>query len=133
MALQVELKPGERVFIGDSLITNPQERIRIYVGGDAPILRERDVLLFEDAVTPARRIYFALQMMYLEKTPSAARGDFLTLLRDFLEACPSASDKLASISYQVLMGNMYKAMKETKALIEYEDYLLAGPAKLQIA
>ncbi len=43
MALQVELKSGERIFIGESLITNMQERIRLYVEGSAPILRERDV------------------------------------------------------------------------------------------
>ncbi|WP_280939274.1 flagellar biosynthesis repressor FlbT, partial [Methylobrevis pamukkalensis] len=37
MALKVELKPGERIIIGESLITNDSQRTRLYIEGDAPI------------------------------------------------------------------------------------------------
>ncbi|MFZ2468782.1 MAG: flagellar biosynthesis repressor FlbT, partial [Parvibaculum sedimenti] len=37
MALKVELKPGERFILGDSVITNDDQRTRLFVEGDAPI------------------------------------------------------------------------------------------------
>ncbi len=44
MALKVELKPGERIIIGDCVITNHDQRTRLLIEGQAPILREKDIL-----------------------------------------------------------------------------------------
>ncbi len=44
MALKVELKPGERIIVGDSIITNDNQRTRLFIEGQAPILREKDIL-----------------------------------------------------------------------------------------
>jgi flagellar protein FlbT len=41
MALKVELKPGERIIIGNSVITNDNQRTRLFIEGDAPILRRK--------------------------------------------------------------------------------------------
>ena len=57
MALKVELKPGERFILGDSVITNDKQRTRLFVEGKAPILREKDILRPEDADTPCKKIY----------------------------------------------------------------------------
>jgi flagellar protein FlbT len=65
MALKVELKPGERIIIGESVITNDNQRTRLFIEGDAPILREKDILTPETADTPAKRVYLAVQLMYL--------------------------------------------------------------------
>src|SRR3954451_1248744 len=67
MALRVELKPGERIIIGESLITNSDSRAAFLIDGDAPILREEDILTAEPADTPVKRVYLCVQMMYLEK------------------------------------------------------------------
>jgi flagellar protein FlbT len=40
MALKVEMKPGERMIIGDCVITNSDQRTRLLIDGDTPILRE---------------------------------------------------------------------------------------------
>ena len=37
MALKVELKPGERFILGDSVITNDDQRTRLFIEGDTPI------------------------------------------------------------------------------------------------
>ena len=65
MALKVELKPGERFILGTSVITNDDQRTRLYIQGNAPVLREKDILTAETADTPAKRIYLAVQLMYL--------------------------------------------------------------------
>src|SRR6202008_1467537 len=61
MALKIELKPFERIIIGESLITNSDQRTRFVIEGNAPILREKDVLTAETADTPVKRIYLCVQ------------------------------------------------------------------------
>ncbi len=51
MGLKVELKPGERIIVGESIITNDDQRTRLIIEGDAPILREKDILTPETANT----------------------------------------------------------------------------------
>ena len=38
MALKVELKPRERIIIGDCVVTNDDQRTRLLIDGHAPIL-----------------------------------------------------------------------------------------------
>ena len=44
MPLKIELKPHESIIIGESLITNDNERTRFYIEGNVPILREKFIL-----------------------------------------------------------------------------------------
>ena len=69
MALKVELKPGERILIGDCVVTNSDQRTRLLIEGAAPILREKDIMTAERADTPAKRIYLAVQLMYTVARP----------------------------------------------------------------
>jgi len=69
MALKVELKPGERIILGDCVITNDDQRTRLLIEGHVPVLREKDILTPQTADTPAKRIYLAVQLMYVSKEP----------------------------------------------------------------
>jgi flagellar protein FlbT len=124
MALKVELKPGERIIIGDSVITNDNQRTRLFIEGDAPILREKDILKPKTATTGARRIYLAVQMMYLAKSYEKFWVEYTLLKTDFLSAAPSALRIIEDIEKEMLTGNLYKAMKAARSLIEYEEGLL---------
>jgi flagellar biosynthesis repressor protein FlbT len=66
MALKVELKPNERIVIGTAVIRNGDQRARFFIEGNSPILREKDILTAVTADSPAKRIYLALQLMYLQ-------------------------------------------------------------------
>ncbi|HYV69662.1 MAG TPA: flagellar biosynthesis repressor FlbT [Pseudolabrys sp.] len=44
MSLKIELKSGERIIVGDCVVTNSNQRVRLLVEGNAPILREKDIL-----------------------------------------------------------------------------------------
>jgi flagellar protein FlbT len=124
MALKVELKPGERFILGDSIITNDDQRTRLFIEGDAPILREKDILRLDDADTPCKKIYLVLQMMYLSPDPIQHHDLYFQLVRDVLEAAPSTASRLDEINSKILTGELYKALKETRKLIEYERELL---------
>jgi flagellar biosynthesis repressor protein FlbT len=124
MALKVELKPGERVIIGDAVLTNSDQRTRFLIEGAAPILREKDILTAKSADTPAKRIYLAIQLMYTAKNPSAHHEVYFQLIRDFLNAAPSSMGLVQDINNHILTGEMYKALKTAKKLIAYELELL---------
>ena len=126
MALKVELKPGERIILGDCVITNADQRTRLMIDGQVAILREKDIMTAEHADTPAKRIYLAVQLMYTSKEPSAHHDVYFALVRDILEAAPSVWPLIESINNHILTGEMYKALKDAKKLIAYEGELLAN-------
>lgn len=125
MALKVELKPGEKLLVGNCIITNSDQRTRLFIEGRAPILREKDILTSETATTPAKRIYLAVQLMYIDEDSDAARTTYAALTRDFLEAVPSALDIVNQINNEILTGALYKALKAAQRLTEYEQELLS--------
>ena len=123
MSLKVELKPGERILIGDCVITNSDQRTRFLVDGMSPILREKDIMTSERADTPAKRIYLSIQLMYISGDPTKQHDLYFTLVRELIQAAPSAWKYIANINNQILTGDLYKALKSAKKLIEYEQEL----------
>lgn len=124
MALKVELKPHERIVIGQAVVRNGDTRAKLFIEGNTPIMRERDIMGVDDADTPAKRIYFVLQLMYLDRDVNAYRDQFLTLIEDFMTAAPSAWQLIKPIADFVIQVDIYKAIKAAKDLIEYETELL---------
>jgi len=124
MALKVELKPGERIILGDCVVTNAEQRTRLVIEGEVPILREKDILTCDRADTPAKRIYLAVQLMYTSRDPRAHHEIYFTLVRDTLSAAPSTWPHIESINNHILTGKMYKALKDAKKLIAYERELM---------
>ena len=124
MGLKVELKPGERLILGECLVTNGNQRTRLLIEGQAPILREKDIMLPAQADTPAKRIYLAVQLMYTSRDPSAQHDAYFSLMRDLVQAAPSAWPHMVAVSNNILAGDMYKALKSARKLIDYERELL---------
>jgi flagellar protein FlbT len=124
VALKIELKPNERVIIGDCVVTNADQRTRLVIEGTVPILREKDVMTLGRADSPAKRIYLAVQLMYTSKRPAEHHALYLRLMREILKAAPSTRPYIESINSRILTGELYKALKETRKLIAYEKELL---------
>jgi len=125
MALKVELKPHERIIIGNCVITNTDQRARLLIDGDnIPILLEKDILTPETADTPAKLIYLAVQLMYISPDAQASHGTYFNLIRDLVTAVPSAWPLIEGINNQILSGDLYQALKEAKKLVAYEKQLL---------
>ncbi len=124
MPLKVELKPGERFILGQSVITNHDQRTRLYIEGSEPILREKDILRPCDADTPCKRIYLTVQMMYLGDEPKRHHEAFFKLVGELVAAVPSMRPYVDRMNNHILTGSLYKALKEAKAMIAYEGDLL---------
>lgn len=130
MALKVELKPGERIILGECLITNADRRTRLMIEGTMPILRERDILTAKTANTPAKRIYLAVQLMYTARDPRPQHETYFTLVRELTQAAPSTWAYVEVINNEILTGNLYKALKEARKLIAYEQELLENAKRV---
>ncbi|ODT49979.1 flagellar biosynthesis repressor FlbT [Devosia sp. 63-57] len=126
MSLKVELKPGERLLVGQCIITNSDQRTRLFIDGKAPILREKDILTVTTADTPAKRIYLAVQLMYLEEDTARLRDEYFRLINEIITAAPSMISLVNAINNEILTGSLYKALKAARKLIQYEQDLLAN-------
>jgi flagellar biosynthesis repressor protein FlbT len=126
MSLKVELKPGERLIIGNCVVTNADQRTRLFIDGKAPILRQKDILTPQTADSPAKRIYLAVQLMYIDEDVERLRKDYFQLIDDIVRAAPSTIQLVDEINNEILTGQLYKALKAAKKLIQYEQDLIAN-------
>jgi flagellar protein FlbT len=125
MPLRVELKPFERIIIGDSVIINSGARTSFLIDGDTPILREKDTVTAESADTPVKRLYHCVQTMYLKNDVPRFRASYLAALQELRESCSDASCNvdadIANIDRHVSAGSLYKALKEIRILMKREE------------
>jgi flagellar biosynthesis repressor protein FlbT len=126
MALKVELKPGEKIIIGKVAIRNGEQRARFFIEGQAPILREKDILNADSANSPAKCIYFAVQLMYIEDSIAKHQDLYFQFVKDFVQAAPSSTVIVAEINNRILSGDYYKALKAAKELVAYEQKLMSS-------
>ena len=124
MALVIDLKPHEKILIGDAVITNDSARTRLHIAGDAPILREKDVMQEEDADTPCKKAYFLIQCMYLARNPRQYHEKYFELVKEIQHASPTSTIFFMQINEKIIEGTYYKALKLGKELIEHERELL---------
>jgi len=126
MPLKLELKPGERFILGKYVIATSERTRLTFLNDDVTILREKDIMMPEQADTPAKRIYLAVQLMYVSSDPTAEHEVYFALVRDILQAAPSTRPYIDQINDHILAGRMYKALQEVKKLVAYEQTLLDG-------
>jgi flagellar protein FlbT len=122
MALKINLKPHERLIIGGAVISNGNSKSEFIVENKVPVLREKDILREKDVDSPCKRIYFVVQLMYVDQENLAEHHrTYWELVRDVSEAAPSRRLILQEISNNVLNGHYYKALKLARSLIAYEQ------------
>jgi flagellar biosynthesis repressor protein FlbT len=124
MPLRVELKPFERIVIGETVIINSGTRTSFLIDGEAPILREKDTVTAETANTPVKRLYFCVQMMYLKNDVPKYRASYLGFVKDLRETIPGSRDLIDAVNNHISSGALYKALKEIRKLMKHEEELL---------
>jgi len=124
MALVIDLKPGEKILIGNAVITNDSQRTRLHISGDAPILREKDVMKEDETDTPCKKAYFLIQCMYMARNPKTYHEKYFETINEIQHAAPKLAFFFASINEKIIEGTYYKAMKEARDLINLEKELI---------
>ncbi|HEU0264407.1 MAG TPA: flagellar biosynthesis repressor FlbT [Geobacterales bacterium] len=126
MALKITLKANERMIIGGAVVTNGNSRSDLVIENNVPVLRERDILSERDANSPCRRVYFVIQLMYVdEKNISEHHRLYWEIIREVLAAAPSSRALIDQMNEHILAGNHYQALKLAKQLIDYEQEVIS--------
>jgi flagellar protein FlbT len=129
MPLKIVLKPGEKVVVNQAVMLNGGDKAELVLENKARVLRERDIMTEDGADTPAKRVYFIVQMLYL--FPDKARKyqeKFNTLVREFVNAAPSSTPLVFDIGKRMVVGDAYGALKLCRKLISYEEEVLKHAA-----
>jgi len=126
MALKISLKPHERIVVGGAVVSNGSTKAELFFENKVPILREKDIMTEADACSPARRIYFIVQLMYIDDANLAVHHkSYWILINDFVKAAPSSLPMIDQLSDSILKGQYYAALKTAKKLIEYEQEVIS--------
>ena len=124
VALKLTLKPKEQFVINGAVVVNGDRRSYLLIQNNASILREKDVMQEREAATPVRRIYFAIQMLYLDDTNRSMHLKlFDRRLKEFLGAIKDreARAQCASVLSDVENRNYYRALRTCKNMLPFEE------------
>ena len=125
MSLKITLKPHERMIIAGAAITNGNTTARLTIENNVPILREKDVLTEKNAASPARKIYYIVQLMYLDQENLTDHHRiYWNYVRAFVKVSPNSMKLIDAISEHVLCMRYYQALKLVRRLIGHEYALM---------
>lgn len=131
--LKITLRDGEKMVVNGAVL-RAAGRTSFWLENEASVLRGREIMSPEEADTPARRLYFACMMAYLDpERIEGYRQDILALLGDLMAALesPHAKASCAAFAHEVAQGNYYRALSECRQLIGHEAQLLDAPVAVQ--
>ncbi len=122
MSLKITLKPNERIIIDGAVITNGASPCELMIENNIPVLRQKYILSEKEANSPCRRIYFVIQLMYIdEQNLKTYHKMYWDLVRDLVEVAPRVLGLIDQISEHVLNAEYYKALNLAKELMDYEE------------
>jgi len=125
MPLKITLKPHERMIVGGAVITNGNTRCDLLVENKVSILRQKDIMREKDADSPCRKIYFTIQLMYIdEENLTEHHNTYWKLVQDIIKAAPSMLALIDQISDFILNNKYYQALRLARKLIDYEQEII---------
>src|SRR5580692_342316 len=124
MPLKLSLKPGEKFVLNGAVLANGDKRTSLVIQNKACVLREKDIMQPKDAKTPARLVYLAIMMMYLEgENSEEPYNEFALRMTEFMSAIQNRAilAQCVEISRDVTQGAYYKALISCRKLFDYEQ------------
>src|ERR1700744_6463192 len=113
MPLKLSLKPGEKFVLNGAVLANGDKRTSLVIQNKACVLREKDIMQPENAKTPARRIYLAIMLMYLDGEASEdPYNEFARRIPESMDPIrtPSVLAACVDSNRDVAQGAYYKAL-----------------------
>lgn len=127
MTLRISLRNGEPVIVNGAVL-RAVGRTDLVLENSATILRGRDVMKPQDATSPAKHLYFACMMAYIDPADLARHQQVLLEKLEALMAAlraPEAKAVCVAFAEKIATGDFYQALSECRWLIGYEAEALA--------
>ena len=125
--LTLELRQGDMMIVNGAAIRF-RSRTRIELTAHARFLFGRQIMAPNEADSPARRIYYALQTAYIGEEHE--RRDGLEQAETLIEAFKSATTSAAAVALldaalaQAKADKCYQALRLARRIIQHEDAVL---------
>jgi flagellar protein FlbT len=134
MALTIRLRPKEKLIVNGAVLQNDSaaHAVTLLALNRINFIREREVVLPEDAVTPLLKVIYWLQLAYIDPDHREESGQqFMTLARALYEdkamAEPNIRYALASAIGYAANGQIAAGLKALRTALPYERALLGIP------
>jgi len=127
MTLKITLKPQEKMIVGGAVLINGNPKnTDLIIENTVPVLRQKDILSEKDATSPCSRIYFVIQLMYIDEANLLTHHNaYWKLVRELLDAAPGLTGFIDQINQHILSGRHYQALKLARELITYEQEVIS--------
>jgi flagellar protein FlbT len=129
--LVLEIRPGEMMIVNGAAIRF-RTKTRLELAARARFLFGKQIMPPDQADSPARRIYFALQTAYIgtEDEREAGLLDARRLIAEFQAATtsPMAREILERALIAAESDDCYAALKLVRRIIRHEDAMFGRPS-----
>ncbi|HKP25742.1 MAG TPA: flagellar biosynthesis repressor FlbT [Dongiaceae bacterium] len=117
MPLKFSLRPGEKVIVNGAVIGRGEEPGTFYLYNKVNFLRGREVMKEEQADTNEKKLYLAIQLLYLFPEDTAETSTkFETVLAHCRADRPDRAQDLDQVAQFVQERDYYRALKLTAKL-----------------
>ncbi len=123
--MRISLRAGERLYINGAVLRASQ-RTTIELLNDATFLLEAHVIQPEEATTPLRQLYFALQTLLIETASESAMDAYMRIHADTSQSF-STTDVVVGlrlVGKLVEAGRVFEALKAIRSLFPIEESIL---------
>ena len=126
MPLRLKLPHGDRIIVNGAVLENGGEATMLVFHNHADIMRRKEIMQEADALSPSRRVYYALQCAYIfEQKRDSYLEIFERYLCEYENAAPSSASIAQKLREILLTNKIYLALKECRNLIQHESDILA--------
>jgi len=122
MSLKISLKQNEKIYINGAVIKNGNTVANISIeNSDVSILRQNNIMKEEDITTYCKKIYYTIQLMYIDQNNLQKYTDeYWTLVNVLIETVPTLTGIIDNINHLLIDKQYYQALKKTSELISIE-------------
>lgn len=125
MSLTIELAPFEMAIIDDDLVRNGAEPRKIVVSDGERVLREHEILTQEEADTPAKMLYLAVEHALLAKANhNEIHAHVHRIASEIAEVAPPLRDRISRLRFHLDQNALRCALAEARSIIAAEADIL---------
>lgn len=123
--MRISLRAGERIYVNGAVL-RAERKLTLELLNNAHFLLENHIIQAEEATTPLRQLYFALQTLLIEPNSNTARDAYLRIYAG-TRATFSTTDIIVGLR---LVGRLvdgkriYEALKTLRGLFAVEATIL---------